>query len=62
MKQMTLPIWMYLVVAGIFGSAFMTIKSAKEEKNMEDEWIEKEGEVYIHRMEEEKERKRQLTS
>jgi Sporulation protein YhaL len=62
MKQMTLPIWMYLVVAGIFGSAFMTIKSAKEEKTQEDEWIEKEGEVYIHRMEEEKEKKRQLTS
>jgi hypothetical protein len=62
MKQMTLPIWMYLVVAGIFGSAFMTIKSAKEEKTLEDEWIEKEGEVYIHRMEEEKEKKRQLTS
>ncbi|BCB02925.1 sporulation YhaL family protein [Bacillus sp. KH172YL63] len=59
---MTLPIWMYLVVAGIFGSAFMTIKSAKEEKSLEDEWIEKEGEVYIHRMEEEKEKRRQLSS
>ncbi|WP_064091729.1 sporulation YhaL family protein [Rossellomorea aquimaris] len=59
---MTLPIWMYLVVVGIFVSAFMTIKAAKEEKHIEDEWIEKEGEVYIHRMEEEKEKRRQFTS
>ncbi|WP_175988226.1 sporulation YhaL family protein [Bacillus sp. Marseille-Q1617] len=58
---MTLPIWMYFVVAGIFASAFMTIKSAKEEKQMEDEWIEKEGAVYISRMEEEKERRRQFS-
>ncbi|MGR3763428.1 sporulation YhaL family protein [Rossellomorea sp. NS-SX7] len=58
---MTLPIWMYFVVAGIFASAFMTIKSAKEEKQLEDEWIEKEGAVYISRMEEEKERRRQFT-
>ncbi|MCA1056480.1 sporulation YhaL family protein [Rossellomorea aquimaris] len=58
---MTLPIWMYFVVAGIFASAFMTVKSAKEEKKIEDEWIEKEGEVYISRMHEEKERRRQFS-
>jgi Sporulation protein YhaL len=39
----------------------MTIKSAKEEKQMEDEWIEKEGEVYISRMQDEKERRRQFS-
>jgi hypothetical protein len=58
---MSLPIWMYFIVVGIFVSAFMTIKSAKDEKNMEDEWIEKEGEIYIKRMEQEKEKKRQLS-
>jgi Sporulation protein YhaL len=52
---------MYFIVVGIFVSAFMTIKSAKDEKNMEDEWIEKEGEIYIKRMEQEKEKKRQLS-
>jgi hypothetical protein len=57
----TLPIWMYFVVAGIFASAFMTIKSAKEEKQVEDDWIQKEGEVYITRMEDEKERRRQFS-
>ncbi|MEG9296243.1 sporulation YhaL family protein [Mangrovibacillus sp. Mu-81] len=58
---MTLPIWMYFVVAGIFASAFMTIKSAKEEKQVEEDWIQKEGEVYITRMEDEKERRRQFS-
>jgi hypothetical protein len=57
----TLPIWMYFVVAGIFASAFMTIKSAKEEKQVEEDWIQKEGEVYITRMEDEKERRRQFS-
>ncbi|MEW4223691.1 sporulation YhaL family protein [Rossellomorea marisflavi] len=55
---MTLPIWMYFIVTGIFVSAFMTIKSARQEKVQEDEWIAKEGEVYMTRMEEEKERRR----
>jgi Sporulation protein YhaL len=57
----TLPIWMYFVVAGIFASAFMTIKSAKEEKQVEEDWIQKEGELYITRMEDEKERRRQFS-
>ncbi|NQD68151.1 sporulation YhaL family protein [Bacillus haikouensis] len=52
---------MYFVVAGIFASAFMTIKSAKEEKQVEEDWIQKEGEVYITRMEDEKERRRQFS-
>ncbi len=57
---MSLPIWMYFVVVGIFVSAFMTVKAAKEEKEMEDEWIEKEGNIYIERMEQEKEKKKQF--
>ncbi|MGM0846378.1 MAG: sporulation YhaL family protein [Bacillota bacterium] len=58
---MTLPIWMYLIVAGIFVSAYMAMKSAKEDREVENEWIEQEGEVYIKRMEDEKEKRRQLS-
>ncbi|WP_335872031.1 sporulation YhaL family protein [Bacillus sp. 2205SS5-2] len=54
---MTLPIWMYFIVAGIFFSGLMTLKTAKEERDLEQEWIEKEGEVYIERMEQERERR-----
>lgn len=57
---MTLPIWLYFVIAGIFISAFMAIKTAREDHEYEREWIEKEGEVYIERMEDEKQRRRQI--
>ncbi|MBD8003783.1 sporulation YhaL family protein [Bacillus norwichensis] len=57
---MTLPIWLYFVVAGIFVSAFMAIKTAREDREFEQEWIEKEGKVYIERMEEEKERRKHV--
>jgi len=59
-KKMTLPIWLYFVIVGIFVSAFMAIKTAREDREFEKEWIEKEGKVYIERMEEEKERKKQV--
>nr|WP_154669940.1 sporulation YhaL family protein [Bacillus niameyensis] len=55
---MSLPIWIYFVVIGVFISAFMAVKTAKEDKEIETEWIEKEGQVYLERMEKEKERRR----
>ena len=51
---MSLPIWIYFVIAGIAVSAFMAIKTSREDRQLEQEWIEKEGEEYIERMEEEK--------
>ena len=59
-KAMSLPIWIYAVAAGVFISAFMAVKTAREERVQEREWIEKEGEVYLERMEEEKERRKQI--
>jgi len=56
---MSLPIWIYFVIAGIVISAFMAVKTAKEDRDQEMEWIEKEGEEYIERMQEEKERRKQ---
>jgi hypothetical protein len=58
---MSLPIWVYFVIAGVLISAFMAIKTAKEDRDDEMEWIEKEGEVYMNRLEEEKERRKQVT-
>ena len=37
----------------------MAVKTAKEDRDQEMEWIEKEGEEYIERMQEEKERRKQ---
>ncbi|MBM7702689.1 sporulation YhaL family protein [Metabacillus iocasae] len=55
--MVTLPVWLYLVVAGIFFSGFMAIRTAQQEKEVDDTFIEKEGQVYIERMKEEKERR-----
>jgi ABC-type arginine transport system permease subunit len=52
---MTIPIWVYAVVVGIVISALMAIKTGREERLLEMESIEKEGEIYITRLEREKE-------
>jgi Na+/glutamate symporter len=54
---MTIPIWVYVVVVGIVVSALMAIKTGREERMLEMESIEKEGEVYLTRLESEKERR-----
>ncbi|QPC45984.1 sporulation YhaL family protein [Mangrovibacillus cuniculi] len=56
---MTLPFWIYFVVAGIVFSAIMAVRSAREERDEEHAWIEKEGEVYLERIEEERSKKRE---
>lgn len=55
----TLPWWIYLVLAGIVFSAYMMIKTAKEDQEVDMEYIEKEGEIYIQRMEEERARRKE---
>lgn len=50
-----IPIWVYAVVAGIVISAIMAIKTGREERVLELENIEKEGEAFMKRLEEEKE-------
>ncbi|MGX6442351.1 sporulation YhaL family protein [Neobacillus sp. K501] len=54
---MTIPIWVYAVVVGIVISALMAIKTGREERLLEMENIEKEGEIYITRLEREKEKR-----
>ncbi|TYR79006.1 SigE-dependent sporulation protein [Priestia megaterium] len=55
--MVTLPMWIYLVVAGIFFSGFMAIRSAQQEKQIDDAFIEQEGQVFIDRMNVEKDRR-----
>jgi uncharacterized membrane protein (DUF106 family) len=50
-----IPIWVYAVVVGIIISAVMAIKTGREERIFELENIEKEGEVFMKRLEDEKE-------
>ncbi|EKN70247.1 hypothetical protein BABA_06161 [Neobacillus bataviensis LMG 21833] len=57
---MTIPIWIYAVVVGIVISALMAIKTGREERQLEMENIEREGEIYITRLEREKEMREEL--
>ncbi|MGR9050928.1 sporulation YhaL family protein [Halobacillus faecis] len=52
-----LPIWVFLCVVFIFISGYMAIRAMRAEHNLEQEYIEREGQVYLKRMEKEKERR-----
>ncbi|MEH7884560.1 MAG: sporulation YhaL family protein [Mesobacillus sp.] len=54
---MSIPIWVIAVAAGIVFSAFMAVKTGKEEREIELESIEREGELYMKRLEQEREQR-----
>ncbi|MEI4801660.1 sporulation YhaL family protein [Bacillus sp. NPDC077411] len=53
----TLPWWIYLVIIGIVVSGYMVLYTSKKEQEIDNEFIEKEGEVYMKRLAEERERR-----
>ncbi|MDF1509297.1 sporulation YhaL family protein [Robertmurraya sp. DFI.2.37] len=59
---MDVPIWVLVIVGGIVISAFMAVKTGREEREKERELIEKEGEIYMERLEKEKEEKTESRS
>lgn len=54
-----LPWWIYLVIIGIIISGYMVLYTSKQEQEIDNEFIEKEGEVYMKRLKEERERRQQ---
>lgn len=52
-----LPIWVFLCIVFIFISGYMAVRAMRAEHNLEQEYIEREGQVYLKRMEQEKERR-----
>lgn len=56
----SVPWFVYLLVAGILYSGYKFIHLSREDHKADQEWIEQEGNVYIRRMEEEKERRRKV--
>ena len=54
---MSIPMWVIAVAAGIVFSAFMAVKTGKEEREIEMESIEREGELYMKRLEKEREQR-----
>ncbi|GIN62849.1 hypothetical protein J27TS8_28420 [Robertmurraya siralis] len=63
---MGVPIWVIVIVGGIVISAFMAVKTGREEREKEREkereLIEKEGEIYMERLEKAKEEKTESRS
>jgi len=57
---MDVPVWIFLVVLGIIFSALLAVKTGRDERLAEEADVEKEGEIYIKRMEEERERRKKL--
>lgn len=57
---MTIPIWVFAVLIGIMISAYMAVKTGKEERKLEMESIEREGEIYMKRLEKEKDSRENL--
>lgn len=46
-KLQTTPWWIYIVVGGIVLSGFLSFKYAREDREVEQRWIEQEGEVFM---------------
>ncbi|WP_027409900.1 sporulation YhaL family protein [Anoxybacteroides tepidamans] len=57
--MLSLPWWIYVVVAGIVFSGYMTVRTAAQERKIDEEFIEKEGEIYMERIREERRRRQQ---
>lgn len=59
---MDVPFWIILVAVGIVISGIMIVRLEKEQRKKETDDIEQEGQVYLERIDEEKEKRRQFSS
>ncbi|GAF22276.1 hypothetical protein JCM19047_2017 [Bacillus sp. JCM 19047] len=53
------PWWTYLLILGIVFSGYQWIRALKEEKEIDEDFIEQEGNVYMERIQEAKKLKEQ---
>lgn len=56
-----MPWWMYLVIAGILFSGYKVFEGIMEDRRADQEHIEKEGQVYLERMEEERRKRKEVS-
>jgi hypothetical protein len=59
MGMETLPWWVYVVIVGIIVSGYMVLYTSKKEQDIDQEFIEREGNMYMQRIKEERERRAQ---
>lgn len=53
--MLSIPWFVYVALFGVLVSAFMVIRTTREERQVDESFIEQEGNVYIERMELERE-------
>lgn len=51
------PLWVFIVIVLIFLSGFMAFRAMQAERKLDEQFIEKEGQIYIDRMKKEKAKK-----
>lgn len=49
-----IPWWVFLCIVSIFFSGYMGVRAMQAEKELEKQFIEREGKVYLERMETER--------
>jgi hypothetical protein len=58
-----IPWWVFMMILFIFLSGFMAFRAMRAEQKLEQQFIEKEGQIYMERIAEEREeRKRRVSS
>lgn len=55
----SLPLWGYVIVAGIIFSGYKAIEGVLEDRRADYEHIEREGQVFLDRIEEERKRRKE---
>ena len=56
----TFPVWGYFIIAGIIFSGYKVIEGVLEDRRVDNDHIEREGQVFIERMEEERKRRKEV--
>ncbi len=51
------PWWVFMMIIFIFLSGYMAFRAMRAEKQLEHQFIEREGKIYMERMEEERKHK-----
>ncbi|HLS67472.1 MAG TPA: sporulation YhaL family protein [Pseudogracilibacillus sp.] len=58
----SVPIWVYIVCFFIVFSGYSAFRAWRAEKRLEQQYIEREGEIYMERIRQEKKRREHQTS
>jgi hypothetical protein len=53
-----MPWWVFMMIVFIFFSGYMSFRAMRAEKELEKHYIERDGQVFLERIEDERERRR----